>query len=417
MKKILWNCVYFWIDFIQIYVKQKEIQFFNDLIFEIDEDNSQSAYIVLNGEIFHYSKIQPKGYKMGLKFSLNVDGKIIDCFALLFERCNNTYDLETVEEEYNDHYYSEKYWKITLTLYSQMFSIYYLRKFDMLTFLRTYFKVNEFNRFKRIDLCADFSLSKKDIIKYFRLQEKPTRTWTKKVRFHSKVWLLPWWEYETYYTRPVQSDRNRFMITRIYDKKKDTFKKQKSFLYTHLNTEHVNRVEVEIRKEYAMTIDHTLFEMISNPQLQFNIFIKYLNKDLEKDFHLTPSDIKAIKNIVYTWFSDDKYTTTPHRSVNLKENFQKLGFIPCSYMRIVNGYVNTIIRETGYTGFFQVMLWNYFEAPIILEFPNGKKTVSYKWRSPEIIHAELIEYYKTKLKLDNKRINKMLKKATLPIKL
>gem|GEM_PF-2607875 len=90
------------------------------------------------------------------------------------------------------------------------------------------------------------------------------------------------------------------MITRIYDKKKDTFKKQKSFLYTHLNTEHVNRVEVEIRKEYAMTIDHTLFEMISNPQLQFNIFIKYLNKDLEKDFHLTPSDIKAIKNIVYT---------------------------------------------------------------------------------------------------------------------
>jgi hypothetical protein len=44
------------------------------------------------------------------------------------------------------------------------------------------------------------------------------------------------------------------MTTRIYDKKADTFKKKKAFLYTHLDNENVNRIEVEIRPDYAETI-------------------------------------------------------------------------------------------------------------------------------------------------------------------
>gem|GEM_PF-2067669 len=129
MRDILKDCVYFGIDFVQIYLTRKEIHFFDSLVFEIDEDNSQSAYILLDSHNFQYSKIHPKGYKSGLKFSLNVTGKIIDAFALNFEKYKIT---ETGSIEFG---------KITLTLYSQIFSITHLGHFDLYGFILTQFNI------------------------------------------------------------------------------------------------------------------------------------------------------------------------------------------------------------------------------------------------------------------------------------
>jgi len=405
MRPILKDCVYFGIDFVQIYLLKEHIDFFDSLVFEIDEDNSQSAYILLDSHNFQYSKIHPKGYKLGLKFSLNVTGKIIDAFALNFEKYKLT---ETGSVDFG---------KITLTLYSQVFSISHLWHFDLYGFLLSHFRIWPHNKLKRIDFCADFTRPKKDIIPYFNYYEIQTLQGIQKVQFHSKVGRTKSGDYETYYTRQVQSDKNRYMVTRIYDKKKDTFKKQKWFLYTHLWTEDVNRVEVEIRKEYAWTIAHSFTEILSTPQLQFNLFIKFLNKDLAPIHQLIPQDVKAIKSIVLNGPWKDDYLKNLHREGNLADNFQRLGFIPKEYLRIANGYAKTILNITGYKWFFQYILWNYFEAPQVHEFPSWKKWISYKWRSPEVMLEEYVNYLKNSLHLEPSRINRMLKNNIQPVKL
>gem|GEM_PF-6347523 len=56
-----------------------------------------------------------------------------------------------------------------------------------------------------------------------------------------------------------------------------------------------------------------------------------------------------------------EYSRIETREYDLSENFQKLGFIPKNYMDHANGYAKNILDQTGYDGFTQFILGNYFD--------------------------------------------------------
>lgn len=401
MREILKHSLYFWIDHLEVYLDKKEINFIDELVTEIDEDNSCSAFIELSDINFHYIKIAPRWYDYGYKFHMswkqydNVQNKnrdiIIDAFSINFTREKN--DLDNP--------------RITLVIYSQLLTLYNRQKFDLITFLKQNFSFYKQTNFRRPDFCLDVWLPKKEILPFFK-------------KFKSKLSLQSDGFYQTYYTRNIMSDTNRLMITRIYDKLSDTFRKKKWHLYTHLNHTQVNRIECEIRKEYAQTITYNIYDLLENIHIQWAVFIKFVNKDLIKTHRLSQCDINKIPFLESDKFAHQYYSRIETRDFDLSTNFQKLGFIPKRYMDHANWYAKNILAQTWYKGFIQYIFWNYFDDQSKIQLlPSWDKKIKFS-RKPEDLFWEMIEYLKNTLHFSDVKVYKLLerhiKKPTLKLK-
>lgn len=401
MREILKHSLYFWIDHLEVYLDKKEINFIDELVTEIDEDNSCSAFIELSDINFHYIKIAPRWYDYGYKFHMsrkhydNVQNKdkdiIIDAFSINFTREKNDYDNP----------------RITLVIYSQFLTLYNRQKFDLITFLKQNFSFHKQTNFRRPDFCLDVWLPKKETLSYFK-------------KFKSMISLQSDGYYQTYYTRNIQSDMNRLMITRIYDKLSDTFRKKKWHLYTHLNHTHVNRIECEIRKEYAQTITYNIYDLLENIHIQWAVFIKFLNKDLIKKYRLTQKDINEIPFLKSDKLAHQYYSRIETRDFDLSTNFQKIGFIPKRYMDHANGYAKNILAQTWYKWFIQYIFWNYFDdEKKIQTLPSWDKKIKFS-RSPEDLFLNMILYLKETLHFSDAKVYKLLephiKKPILKLK-
>lgn len=444
MQSILKNALYFWIDNLEIYINKKEVNFIDEIVFEIDEDNSPSWYIELSDITFHYSKISPRGYDYWYKLlmiwktydqvkGINKD-IIIDAFSLNFSRepePNYGYDENVNPQKQESN-------KMVLVLYSQLCTLYNQWKFDLISFLEENFSFSQKTRYRRPDFCFDFNLPKPEIMKFLKLRKyKKTKynhkteeneilyTYTKKGKkipqvefrnYYTAINLKPDWEYETYYTRNILSDKNRLMITRIYDKLSDTFKKKKWFLYTHLDHKFVNRVEVEIRKEYAQTIGYNIYDLLQNVEIQWKVFIEFFNKDLQKDYRLRESDLKDLPFISEVKeYKQEAFTRIETREYDLSENFQKLWFIPKRYMDHANGYAKNILDQTGYHWFTQYILWNYFDDDRKVIRDKDGKPLYTCYRKPDILLWFFLEYIKETLHFPQARINTILRRyITIP---
>lgn len=369
------HSLYFWIDMLQIYFKKEDILFLDSLVFEIDEDNSNSAKIELSKQKLHYTKIHIKGFDYWFKFDFVIDNEIVDWFTINFVR-------ET--KKIND--------KVVLIVYSQLLTLFENNNldFDLLEFLQENFNLKDYPNYRRLDFCLDLSVSKSYILPHF-------------TGFISKIWKWIDWFHETYYTRNIQNEKNTKMLTRIYDKKLDTFKKKKFFLYTHLDkNKFVNRVEIEIRPDYAKAIKLKLKDLLYNQKIKQDLFIQYLNLDLIELSKIDRDKITLLK------FDNEKY--------DLSNNFQKIWFIPKNYLCYSNWYLRNILNQTWYKGFFQAIIWVYFDD-------DNRIIRGPKWelkyltdRNPEKIINELISYLKQNLHFPQQKINKLLKPhITTPI--
>ncbi len=439
MQSILKNTLYFWIDNLEIYITKEEINFLSDIVLEIDEDNSPSWYIELSDITFHYSKISPRGYDYGYKFLMiwktydqvkwiNKD-IIIDAFSINFLREKET----KYKYDENDNPIKQESNSMVLVLYSQIFTLYNQGKFDLVSFLKQNFSLYKKTRYRRPDFCIDFNLPKPEIMKFLRLRkyikkkynhktekEEIIYTQTKRWKIIPKVEYRNYYtavnlkkdgEYETYYTRNILSDENRLMLTRIYDKLSDTFRKKKGFLFTHLDHPFVNRVEVEIRKEYAQTIWYNIYDLLENVSVQWSVFIEFLNKDLQPMYRLSQLDLESVPFIhTIPDYEKIEYSRIETREYDLSENFQKLGFIPKNYMDHANGYAKNILDQTGYDGFTQFILGNYFddENKIVRDREWIPKYTCF--RKPDVLLGFLIQYLRQRLDFPQQRLNTILRR-------
>ena len=100
-------------------------------------------------------------------------------------------------------------------------------------------------KFTRIDICLDLINVSVPYI-YERIMSDSEK---KKI---SKIFFDPKDKGEqTIYFGEKSKEKNTYQLLRIYDKKADTKKKKKDYLYDFADCEHITRFEVELREDLA----------------------------------------------------------------------------------------------------------------------------------------------------------------------
>lgn len=322
-KKLKENILFFWVDemefnFLDWWLKENCFFEFEE---NLDDDNSNFAYLEIEDFWikFYYSKIYPKWYKRGLKFSTIINDNIVDCFALLKWREGKVISS-----------------KDKVVFYSSFFVIENLGllKFSLYDFMLLFWEP----QLCRLDIALDVPFSIESINKDI----------FKNVNFFAQIWRdikNPFFS-QTYYINNPRSDRNRKYIFRIYDKLLDTFKKKKAFLYPHLqNRENVRRIEVEIRAEECKRfIDYDVYDILQNKNNCINkIFSNYFNKHSEIKLKDDFIFLKAYENKEKDFFDCAFFST-----------YQ----VPIDYLSRAHWYLDTIIKNTSYNGLFDVLTKN-----------------------------------------------------------
>ena len=279
MKNIL-NCLYFNIDFLELkIVTIKWLSFFQELNWDIDQDNSSNGYLILEDLWLTYRKAKTKSNWELLIFSTSVDWIVFDIFAII--KGDKRWNIKT----------SDKF-----VFYSTWFTLEYHKKFKftILDFYKKYLK-NCYNWLNRLDICLDVSNSVSFLIDNF---------FKKDFKFFSTLWndnKNPMFA-QTYYIKNPQSSKNREYIFRIYDKIEDSFKKHKSFLFPYINDyNEVRRIELEMRPHSCQRILQPLENILQNKNNIVNdifstFLLKYVNEKYAEKIDLEIKNLVLAKN-------------------------------------------------------------------------------------------------------------------------
>lgn len=349
-------------------------------IYNLDYDNTPSAYISFIWMNFKYSRISPRGYKYWLKFTTIIDfgdsSFDVDCFALVKWRENNSLTS-----------------KDKVVIYSSFFLLQYLKKipFSICEFTKICFSENiNSHRFDiALDLPYTVKMIKKKILKW--------------VNFHTTIWFddkHPEFA-QTYYIKNPRSDKNRKYIFRVYDKIKDTFIKKKAFLYPHLlNNPDVRRIELELRpEECKRIIDYSVYDILENKDnCVFNIFFTYFSPFSKYKINF--------KNLNYIPYSNI--------NIDLWQAYLHFNHIPNDYLCRAYWYINNIKTNTWYNWLFQVLFkeqinldWTIKETKFYLEsfsfLENLLNFMISKNCNPYILNKILKKFITNKVKLWKKK--------------
>lgn len=354
----------------------------------INDSNTDSAYIKLWWLDFYYDHFKPKGYSDWLKFRTVIDKIPVSTFAILKGRENVWIWHKTKDKVvfYSSFFVLEKSWKLPFTLNE---------------FYQAYLE-NKNNQLRRMDVALDVPYTVKEVNTYIFPM----------VNFFSQIWQdkkNPLFS-QTYYIKNPRTDWNRKYIFRIYDKILDTWKKKKWFLYPHLeNNNDVRRIELELRSEECKRIiQFSISDILDNKYKSVQrIFTKFFSKHTNLKLSYEDIELKA--------YTNEKF--------DLKTHFLQHWHIPEDYVSRSHGYIKNIKINTGYTGLFQVILWvKYDEEQPIRDFATSyeyeicKKHWLYK-ATPKnrnifdwyTLLEELIKYL-IKQKLRQSLLNKIIKK-------
>ena len=406
-KNPLENYLYFWIDMFEFNTSnlKKDFSLYSELVWNLDQDNSNIAYIELFDTIFSYKNINISWFWKWLIFETSIDWFPVPCFALLHWKPQ-------------DHL--KKWWhsKDKIVLYSSFFVLDSLQKlpFTVLEFIWTLFDYKNALLY-RLDACLDVPYTILELSKIFLDMKKPSSAiWTDKK--HPEF-------YQTYYLWEIQNSKNRNSLIRIYDKVLDTWKKHKAFLYPHLqNNNDVRRIELELRPEQAKRFhNYNIMELLENKNdVIGSIFSEYVNKRIPEKYHLE----KGSLNI----------KTFPKRKFDLKQAFLDFWHIPKDYLKRSYWYVKKVVHNTWYNWLFQ-LLFNSEHTDIFLQkniklcvnnilenkpyslminsqtIQNDDNTINAYYEVLE----EFILFWKNNPYLSWKKINKILKNNVTAIKI
>lgn len=365
---------FFWIDYLEFKHSHKLLKF--DFIESIDEDNSNFGYtdLEINWTNLHfkYQKVGAKWYKKAYIFDTIVDWHSIPMFILLYWWKN---------------WAMTSNWKVAF--YSSFFaSINYYFNFTSSEFISKFFYLEPKN-LTRLDIACDISLKLPSILKLFN----------SKTKFHSQLWddEKYKWFFQTYYTNQIQSDKNRNMQIRLYDKILDSVKKHKWFLFPHLkNNSEIRRLELELRTDTCKRLPYSILDILDNKN---DILSKIFWEKVWKFIPLF-SELGSVSLLPYE-----------NRESSLKFDYLELWHIPDIYMKRVEWYLKSILDNTWQNWFFQLLLWALFDDFSIKEGSDGKtkKFIKTK-RDPLILLDDLINYYNKKLNIPLWLIRNTLRK-------
>lgn len=332
--------------------------------------------ININGIDFHFEKIKPAGFEKWFKFSFILNDEIVNSFSINF--ANDT---------------KSTAWKHVFLIYSQILTYFNRKKlpFDLYKIISEFIEIPKKPTYRRLDICNDLNVSKSEFLKYFKKFDS-------KIKLDSSTWL-----YQTYYTRDIKTESNRAQTIRIYDKKLDSYRKKKISQYDHLHYDFVNRIEVEVRSEKAKTIKNDLFSILHDKDLQKEIFINYLNEDL--NIYIDPLKLDIEKSL--------KITKEKKEKNNLEENYLKLWYVPKRTLAQANWYARNILHQTW---------WDWFMQYVFGFFPDEEKTqiINKDWkivrfdiqRQPDDLLDNMFIFMKQRLNMPQKKVNSLIKELT-----
>lgn len=332
--------------------------------------------ININWVDFHFEKIKPAWFEKGFKFSFIFNDEIVNSFSINF--ANDT---------------KSTAWKHVFLIYSQILTYFNRKKlpFDLYEIINQFIKIPKKPTYRRLDICNDLNVSKTAFLQYFKKFDS-------KIKLDSSTWL-----YQTYYTRDIKTESNRAQTIRIYDKKLDSYKKKKISQYDHLHYDNVNRIEVEVRSEKAKTIKNDLFSILHDKDLQKEIFLTYLNEDL--NIYIDPLKLDIEKSL--------KITKEIKEKNNLEENYLKLWYVPKRTLAQANWYARNILHQTWWDWFMQYVFWF---------FPDEQKTqiINKDWkilrfdiqRQPDDLLDNMFIFMKERLNMPQKKVNSLIKELT-----
>ena len=205
----------------------------------LNETNAPSWYVTFNNIEFNYKIIRPKGYDIWYQFSFVYLEKIVQAFSIIFWKSTGVKSSNVI------------------TIYSTWLRVLWNDKIKQL--LDDNFNTQNFIGLRRFDIALDLPFWKYDLIDTFKTEPKHTR-W-----FDSDKW-----NYETYY---FWDRKNRTVLLRIYDKIRETIKRNKTFMFDFWDNKEVTRCELEFWKNFIdsvnknnknnITLDHQT--LLDNP--------------------------------------------------------------------------------------------------------------------------------------------------------
>lgn len=397
-KNPLLDYIYFWLDMFEFNLKsfKTDCFFYDELVWNIDDDNSDSAYIEIEWIKFNYDRVNISWFGDWLKFRTIVNWEIVSCFSLLKGAPMTTGKWASKDK---------------VVLYSSFFVLDSLNflPFSLVTFIWTQFKYSNAILY-RLDICNDLPLTIKELSPIFIDLKKPSSaiwTDTKHPEF-----------YQTYYLWEIQN-KNRHSLIRIYDKVLDTWKKQKWFLYPHLeHNKDVRRIELELRPEQSKKYHkYCILDILQNKNnIISSIYCEYVNKRIPEKYHLDYKTLDLIK------FEKRKF--------DLKASFLSMGHIPTNYLKRTYWYIKKVVNNTWYNWLLQ-LIFNIQHDDIFLKkniqkcvvnilenkpynhLKDTKKVTNItNWLNSSIDFLEHLIIYMQNNWVQQKSINKVLKKYT-----
>ncbi len=249
------------------------------------------------------------------------------------------------------------------------------------------------------------------------------------------------------------SDNRRFLC-RLYDKKDDTWEKGKTHLFPELEKyDYITRIEYEIRPEGCLSFtgqSHAIDsygknKILSGEDQKSNITIQpvknsdgsttYRQSDwtlrdvlclledpddyLPRIFHTLISKETTLFDAVY---QNKSLRFLPYEKYDfdLKEVYDRTGFIPDTYMTRFVGYSRKILECTGYDGYIQAMYGQVFHGKFDYLKENGevrnKKWLFYTLiKDPTLFIDRLLAIAVKHYKIDRYKLNTILQKYMLDV--
>ena len=140
-KNPLLDYIYFWLDMFEFNLKsfKTDCFFYDELVWNIDDDNSDSAYIEIGWVKFNYDRVNISWFGDWLKFRTIVNWEIVSCFSLLKGAPMTTGKWASKDK---------------VVLYSSFFVLDSLNflPFSLVTFIWTQFQYSN-ARLYRLDIC------------------------------------------------------------------------------------------------------------------------------------------------------------------------------------------------------------------------------------------------------------------------
>lgn len=331
---IIKDYLFFWIDELEftIWDIKKNVLFNKSLTWEINDTNSSDWNIIISWLKFNYFKIRPKWYSTGLRFVTTFNWEIVSCFAILKWQTSWAIKSNNKIVFYSSFFVLESLW---------------LLPFSILEFFTNNFETLH-SKLYRLDIALDLP---------YEIPEIKQQVF-KNILFFASIWKdtkHPEFN-QTYYINNPRSWNNRRFIFRIYDKVLDTFKKNKWFLYPHLqNNNNVRRIELELRAEECSRLeDFSIIDILSDSEKKpiQRIFTNYFNR-----FSLYQLDYKEIN---LTKYLDIRY--------DLKKMFLKLWHVPENYLARAHWWFRKIKESTWRTWLYQSILWSKLEDIYIKDY-------------------------------------------------